>query len=104
MKPKNTYYAFLLCIICLSVYFLVFKIPYPGKDDLILKQPGINFFSGKGFSAPAITGLYPGVEKLFIEYPPVYPMLYGVWFFIFGFSLFSSMTLSLLLCYPPFAF
>lgn len=53
---------------------------------------------GLGFSAEALKGVGLGVEKLFVLYPPLYPFLYGVWFFIFGFSITSSLSLSLLIC------
>jgi len=53
---------------------------------------------GLGFTAPAMKGHFPGIERLAAHYPPVYPFLIGLWFWIFGFSITSSLLFSLLIC------
>jgi hypothetical protein len=76
----------------------LFRLPFPGTDDLAYKQAGVNFFRGLGFCAPGLIGAVPGIEKHFLRYPPLYPFIYGVWFFLFGFSLSASLFLSYLIC------
>jgi hypothetical protein len=89
---------FFFFLVCVSLYLLFFNLPFPDTDDLAYKQAGVSLFRGLGFSAPGLTGLVPGVERIFLFYPPAYPFLYGLWFAIFGFSISSSLTLSLLIC------
>jgi len=90
--------AFFLFIFFISLYLYLFKLPFPGVDDLFFKQAGVSLLRGSGFCAPGLIGFAPGVEKHFLWYPPLYPFIYGVWFFLFGFSLSASLFLSYLIC------
>lgn len=92
-------YIFFLIIGALSLYLFVFKLPFPGTDDLVYKQPGASLAKGLGLTAPALKNYLPEVDRLFAHYPPIYPFLYGIWFSLFGFSFSSSLALSLFIAY-----
>jgi len=89
---------FFLVLFLLSCYMVIFRIPLPGTDDIFYKQAGLNLARGFGFASPALQGFLPGVEKVFSLYPPVYPFLFGICFFILGFSITSSLMVSFLIC------
>jgi len=89
---------FFLVLFLLSCYMVIFRIPLPGTDDIFYKQAGLNLARGFGFASPALQGFFPGVEKAFFLYPPVYPFLFGIWFFILGFSITNSLMASFLIC------
>jgi len=92
-------FLIILCII--SLYLLWFKLPFAGTDELMFKDPALSLIKGEGFSAPAMAGWYG--HKMDIRrgaswYPPFYPFFFAAWFLIFGFSISSSLALSLLIC------
>lgn len=85
---------FILCILLLTAYMLYFKIPFPGTDEIIYKEPAFRISSGLSFASPAVTGVHPGIDTLFVHYPQGYPYSLGLWFKIFGFSISSSLLFS----------
>lgn len=89
---------FFIIIFLVSLYMFIFKIPFPWTDDLFYKQAGVNFFRGLGFSVTGVKGLVRGIEVVYLQYPPIYPFSFGIWFFLFGFSLSASLILSFLIC------
>lgn len=89
---------FILGLFFISLYLFIFKLPFAGIDDLFFKQPGLNLIRGYGLSAPELTGSFLGIEKVWVQYPPVYPFIFGLWFLLFGFTISSSLCLSFLIC------
>jgi len=89
---------FIAVLILLSLYMCINKIPFPGTDDMIFKEPAYRISMGLTPAAPSAIGRFPGIEKLAVWYPPVYFFLLGGWYYIFGFSLTSSLIFSLLIC------
>jgi len=89
---------FFLILLFIFLYLYVFKLPFPGTDDLFFKEAGVSLIRGQGFRAPGLIGFSPDIEKHFVWYPPLYPFIYGIWFFLFGFSISNSLVLSYLIC------
>lgn len=95
MRAQVKFFFFLLL---LSLYLCLFKIPFPGVDDACYKEAAYRLSQGLGLSAPAMQGKYPGSEKVFLFYPPTHSVLLAGWFWLFGFSIASSLLFSLLVC------
>jgi len=89
---------FIAVLILLSLYMCFNKIPFPGTDDMIFKEPAYRISMGLTPAAPSAFGRYEGIERLAVYYPPVYFFLLGGWYYILGFSLTSSLIFSLLIC------
>ncbi|GEM_PF-2853446 len=98
MLHKNRVIIFWLLLFLISFYLYIFKLPFPSTDEMIFKEPARNFALNHTFASPGVFGYRPGVENCSVWYPPVYAFIYGVWFMIFGFSISSSLALSLLIC------
>ncbi len=75
-----------------SIAFVLLQ-AWPGTiqftDELIFKAAGANWALHGRFAAPEIAGRLhfdPPITQIFGAYPPLYPMLFGLWFRVAGFG------------------
>jgi hypothetical protein len=68
------------------VFLLISPPRFPGGDITCFKDPGINWALGNGL-VETITPSNPTLTPLFYSnYPPLFPMLYGLYVYLFGSS------------------
>ena len=88
-------YAVLL-LLCLL--FLANSLLFPrfnALDEVFYKAAGKSIAYSRGFAAPDVTGAFrgePGFETVFMGYPPLYPLYFGLWCLVFGFGWFQCIA------------
>jgi hypothetical protein len=66
--------------------------PVPRCDDGIYKSPGAELAQHGRLTVPAARGFLPQAERVFAAYPPLYPVMVGVWYMVLGVSLPASLA------------
>ncbi|WP_156346027.1 hypothetical protein [Verrucomicrobium spinosum] len=71
--------------------FLIFFGRAPATDEVFFKCTGLSWLLGGPWAAKEETGFFgpaiqPGIEEIFFTYPPGYPLGFGLFAKLFGFS------------------
>lgn len=88
------YASVLLAGIAIACALTTVGLPRPRVDDGFYKSVGAELVQHGRFAVPCATGLYAGAEDVFACYPPLYPLIVGAWYAVFGVSLRSSLAFS----------
>jgi len=68
--------------------------PCPRGDDAFYKSPAAELAQNGRLATPGSIGFLPQAETVFAAYPPGYQCLLGVWYLVFGVSVYSSLGFS----------
>lgn len=66
--------------------------PCPSVDDGAYKSPAAEWLQRGRMTVPCMKGFFPQAETVFACLPPIYQWLLAGWYFVFGFSLYSSLA------------
>ena len=69
-------------------------LPRPRVDDGFYKSVGAELVQHHRFAVPCAQGLYARADEVFACYPPLYPLMVGAWYAVFGVSLRTSLAFS----------
>ena len=93
-RLPSPYLVFLLvCLLFLANSFLFPR--FNALDEVFYKAAGKSIVYSGGFAAPDVTGAFkgkPGFETVFMGYPPLYPLFFGLWCLTFGFGWFQCIA------------
>src|SRR5262245_3179911 len=88
-------YAIVLTVgIGLAIRLGSFGLPCPTSDDAAYRSPAAELVLSGRLAAPGMSSYVPRTAETFAYYPPLFPLLLSGWFWLFGFSLRSSLAFS----------
>lgn len=86
-----------LLLLLVNVLTIAVQAPKPGTDLFLFKDAGVNLSLKGKFVTRNLPHQKANQEDLFAYYPPIYPLLYGVWSSVFGVSLTASQAFDALI-------
>jgi hypothetical protein len=78
----------------LAVWLGSHGLPCPTSDDAAYRSPAAELVQHGRLAAPGMSSYVPRTAVTFAYYPPLYPLVLSGWFWLFGFSLRSSLAFS----------
>src|SRR5262245_22951341 len=77
-----------------SAMLVYWEIPAPRGDDAAYKSPAAEWAQHGRMIVPGLTGLLTTADQGFAHYPPLFPLIYGLWYRVWGFGLRSTLACS----------
>lgn len=78
----------------IGYWLCAYGFPAPKGDDSFYKSPAAELAEAGVLRIPCAKGFLPRAEVVYGCYPPLYQLLLGAWYSIFGFSIYTTLGFS----------